>query len=762
MKHLLPDDLPNPVIFYDSKWKITRANSAAISLLGYSNADELAGKSFTDILHKSSFHDGNAICRNTENRKTKLLSSEIRHLRKDGKWISIFSQFGILEKKQQADKSNYIQSGFYTGEEMPSDQLHKHLHCLKILAENIPGLIMLLIDDNHEIKCSVGSEVKKRAKINVGFGAKMLEDRLAKGIITILQPLIDIALEGTSVSREFKHENDFYSVRLTPIAGQTDDKLCVIILQNITETKIVENKLKISKEVAEAANEAKSIFIAKMSHEIRTPLNAIIGFSEQLTKTKLSKKQSSYLEVVNTSSRHLLSTIDDILVISRIESGQTEADEEPFVFENVIKAISDLFDLRVREKNLDFQIKCNIPLNEVLIGDPAKIRQVLINLVGNAIKFTHKGGVVLSCVIVNRNDNKLTIRFEVSDTGIGMTADEVKHIFEPFQQADNSLYRRYFGTGLGLTISKDLVDVMGGEITVKSKPNQGSTFSFVLTFKKSSTKIPAQSQNKSALPQVLPSKMRILFIDDDPNSRMLGKVILSQYKARCTFAGSGDEALEIFKPGDFDIVLLDINMPGKSGIDVARFIRNKEIAHTRHPQTKIIAMTANVFVRSIKEYLKAGMDDFILKPFREAELIEKIIAYSDVKEYQSLQTEAGDNARIENADNHLGELLRITKGDKDYTLLMLDTFIEHAQKKLDQIRVAYSKEDYRTIAEAAHLLQPSFEQLGLKKAAGLLKRIDARYLKKSKFRKDPELIDATLKEMESSIKKITLARGQFS
>lgn len=759
MKSILPDDLPNPVIVYDSNWKISKINVSAISLLGYLKAEELTGKPFKGILHESEYITADTISRDLENSKIGFLGKDIRHLRKDGTPVSLFSQFGIIKGNQDADGIRYIQSGIYSGEDTRQDQQLKKLNCLKILADNVPGLMMLLIDEKHEIKCSFGSE-KYRPEID-DAQAKMLEERLPIGILVVLEQLLEIAFDGTSVSREFKHENDHFSVRLIPVSNQNSDKLCVILLQNITETKIIENKLKVAKEAAEVANDAKSAFIAKMSHEIRTPLNAILGFAAQLKKTKLTKRQSTYLDVVNDSSRHLLSIIDDILVLTRIESGQLEVDEVPFSLEDVIKTMNDLFSLRVREKKLDFQINFDPPVRDVLLGDPAKIRQVLINLIANAIKFTHKGGVVLSCSVIERTKEKLIIRFDITDSGIGIEAGEVERIFRPFQQVDNSLGRSYFGTGLGLTISKDLLQSMGSEISVQSSPGEGSIFSFILTLKISKTQLPKYDSGKSNLPLSLPGKLSILFTDDDPVSRLLGRVILSQYNVRSVFAVSGDEAIRKFKPGRFNIVILDINMPGTSGVDVANYIRKIESSNKGLPYTKIIAMTANVVRKHIKEYLKAGMDDFILKPFTETDLIEKIVIHSTDKAIGCFEPQEDSRFQGNDKDYDLSELLRITKGDTDYTLLMLDSFLENGKRMLDQMLHSYNNGDYRSIAEAAHRLLPSVEQLGFKKATSLLKRIEARYLEKSKFRKDPELIEQAIHEVESCLEKISIARNDI-
>ncbi len=760
MGNFLPDDLPNLIIVYDSQWKIKTINAAAIALLAYSDADELTGKPLKTILHESEYGHIKTLCQTLENKKSKLFSQEIRHLRKDGKWIRIFSQFSIIRDKQDPDKNAYIQSGFYVDEQKLQDHQLANFHHLHILAENVPGLMMLLVDKNHSILCRVGSETKKREE--EGEQYKTLKEELPKNIIDILQPLIKIAFEGTSVSREFHDGNNYYSVRLLPISDQKTNDLCVIMLQDISETKLIENKLKISKKAAEAASNEKTAFIANMSHEIRTPLNAIIGFTEQLAKTKLTKKQAAYLDVVNNSSHHLLSTINDILVLSKIESGDNETDNEPFVLTEIIETVQDIFALRSKEKKLDFQVNFDPSIKGVLLGDPAKIRQVLINLVANAIKFTHQGGVLLSCSLIKDTQETLTIHFDVTDTGIGISEEELKNIFEPFHQADNSLDRSYFGSGLGLTISNNYLKSMGGKIAVKSTPEKGSTFSFTLSFQKSTRQLTDDTPDKSLLPPTLPDQVRILFTDDDPVSRMLGEVILKQYNTKCVFAKSGEEAVKKFKPGCFDIVLLDINMPGMSGVEVAKHIRIIESNNENLPHTKIIAMTANVVRKHIQEYLKAGMNDFLLKPFNEQDLIKKIALYSTENNSVPAQPKESEKTVSEDEDYNLDALLQITQGDKEYTLLMLDTFIENGKSVLEQMQQASRTEDYHSIAEAAHSLHPSVEQLGFKKTTSMLKRIESRYLRKNNFKKDPEMIEHTLNEVASCIEKINIARDHYS
>lgn len=760
MKNIYPDDLPNFIIIYDSEWKINKINASAISTLGYAKASELIGRTIKDIMPENEHTVLNAFCLDVEEKnKSIFLSKEIRFLRKDGKHVNIFSQFGLISHKQSLGENKYIQSGFYCRESTLENQEFNNIHFLKILSDNIPGIMMLVIDKNHEIHCSLGSEKAKAEEDNEQ--PKKGKELLPESILDIIKPLLHIVFEGTSVSREFNHGNDNWSIRIIPISEQNKSDLAVIILQNITETKIIENKLRASKEVAEKANEAKSDFIAKMSHEIRTPLNAIIGFTEQLIKTKLTKKQSTYLEVVNNSSHHLLSTINDILILSKVESEKVTVYEEVFSLEKIVNAVKGIFELSAKKKNLDFQISCNPPIKDLLLGDSAKIRQVLINLLGNAIKFTHQGGISLSYSVVNRSSKNLTIRFDVTDSGIGIRDDQLKHIFEPFKQLDNSPSRSYFGSGLGLTISQSQVKSMGGEIRVKSIPGKGSTFSFTLTFKKSKKQLPEYNDDKLLQPNTLLENQRILFVDDDLVSRMLGKIILSQYNTKSVFVSSGEEAINKFKLGKFSIILLDINMPDVSGIDVAKHIRKIEKSNKNLPRAKIIAITANVSKKHIKEYLKIGMDDYISKPFSESNLIKKIAVNSIEKkaEYSKLKQDA--KLAGQDIDFNLDELLCFTKGDEYYTLLMLDTFIENGKRMLFQMQQSFNEDDYPSIAEAAHRLLPSVEQLGFNKATTLLKDIETRYLKKKKFFKDPVLIKQVLNELESCIEKISIAKENF-
>ncbi len=760
MEYLKVDEVPNPIIVYDSDWRIGRINKPALTLLGYSKAEELYGKSIHHILAEKEYQNEENPQKIIDDSTNLSAGKEIKHLRKDGEYITFFSQFKKLANQENPGSYFFLESGFHLDDmhQQATHKLQKELDYWEILAGNVPGLMVTLVDKNLEIECSIGHEETNDIIVEPERGSKSLIDQLPWEFINVLQPIIKIAFEGHPVSREFTYQGNHYTVKLKPITDKHDNFLCVIVIQNITETKLVEKKLLLSKEEAEDANEAKSNFIAKMSHEIRTPLNAIIGFSDQLKRTRLTKKQSDYLDIVNNSSQHLLSTIDDILVLSKVESGQIEIDDKPFKVARVLEAVHDILGHRMLKKNLEFTSNCDIPEDVVLMGDPTKLRQILINLVNNSIKFTHRGEISLSCSTISNTKNNHIIQFDISDSGIGIPLNELQTIFEPFHQVDNSMGRSYFGSGLGLTICKELVESLGGEISAKSEPGVGTTFSFSLSFKKS---IEPFTEHHSISPDVhkdLLKDINILFVDDDPVNQLLGKVILNKYKAKTVFVKTGQEAIKRFKPGRFHLVLLDINLPGASGIDVAKQVRALEEHAKVISPTKIIAMTANALKKHIEQYLKAGMDDVILKPFTEENLYQKIVIHTHAREEEDLNDNQNSRYDYIGDQYNLGELFKITKGDKEFTVLMLNTFIDNSTNLLDRIKSDFDKNDYLSVAESIHRLIPSVEQLGFSSTTKLLKKIERRYLRKKTFTRDPKLIEKAINEIALCIESIKEVR----
>jgi signal transduction histidine kinase/CheY-like chemotaxis protein len=759
MKETILEALPNPVIIYDAGWNVRWMNRSALEFVGYPALDELLGIPITRLFLESSHPEINEIKQITNENKIFDLKRELLHLHRKGHGVKILARFGKFYFPPPDGEVLYIESG------IPSDEIldwhndqYDRLHSYKILAENVPGIDMILVDSDHRILCNVGSEILKQGWVRPVTTEKTLQEYFPTEIMSILEPLLKIAFESTPVSRELTVGKKQYYVRLTPLMDDVGRMTCVVILQNITETKLAEKKLKLSKKEADEANNAKSNFIAKMSHEIRTPLNAVIGFTEQLRKTHLNKKQSEYLNVVHSSSQHLFTIIDEILVLSKIESGEIHLEEVPFKISNVLKAVHDVVELRYKEQGLTYFAHIDPAMDAVLIGDEVKLRQILINLVSNAIKFTKHGSVTVEGAVIRSTRRVLTVRFNIIDTGIGISEENLKTIFRPFHQVDNSVGRSYSGTGLGLTISKDLIETMGGNLIAESRLGKGSEFSFTLKFQKHSDPDFKLYDTKQAFSMLPLRHVTVLFVDDDPVNRMLGKVILKQLKIKTVFASSGKTALRHFKPGKFHVVLLDINMPGLSGIDVAKAMRSEEANAPDQRKTRIIAMTANVLKKHIEQYLSVGMNDVILKPFKEEYIYEKIVLHSS--DVPIIKTEAKSIGKISKKTTStspsfdLRELIHVTRGDKDFLLLMLETFIKNTSELSEMISQNLAVGNYPQIAEAAHRLLPSAQQLGLNRVTPLLLKIENRYLRKTNYRRDAALIKKCILEIKSGIEQI--------
>jgi len=743
--------IPNPILIYDTSWKVREANPAALRAHGFKDVDVIAGNDITLLVHPSEHKKVETIKQELKKNGLSQPVASLFRIQNNNKttatrYLSHFSQLADFPSQGSV---SYIESAISLNETIDlRKKNNQETENFRILSENIPGLEMFLIDSDLQVHCKLGRETLNQQWHNhQNEGAGFLE-YFSPEIISILQPLVKIAFNQTPISREFSLNNKFFSVRFIPLFQERSEPFCVVVLQNITETKLAENKIKLSMQEAEEANRAKDSFVAKMSHEIRTPLNAILGFTEQLGNTRLTKKQAGYLDVVNNSSRHLLSIIDDILVLSKIESGNIELDEVPFKIPDVFNQIENLLEIKYRKKGLNYRSYVDKFADTTMLGDVSKLQQVLINLANNAIKFTSKGGVEIRAILEDQKAGVKKIRFEVSDTGIGIKQDEIKNIFKPFRQVNNRIDRNFSGCGLGLTISKDLVASMGGVLSAESTHGQGSIFSFTLTLKKGSQK-PEKPEKDSEKPKNnIPKNLRILFVDDDPVNILLGKIILAKHKISVDFASSGTQALRKFAPGKYHLIFLDINMPDISGLDVTHRIRESELKSNPSAKTTIVAMTANAVRKYLKQYLGAGIDSILLKPYSEEALIRKIIKHGPVFHTENPVEPGTRFPETFSKIFDLNELLKVTKYDHAFTSLMLNTFVENSENMLHKIGISLSQENYNEIGEIAHKLTPSLEQLGIKKAADLFKKIETLYLYKSNSEKDPNLINTANEELK--------------
>jgi PAS domain S-box-containing protein len=450
---------------------------------------------------------------------------------------------------------------------------------------------------------------------------------------------------------------------------------------------------------------AKEQFLANISHEIRTPINGIAGIAGLISEDQNAEERETYLNAIRHSAENLKVIINDILDLASIESGKLKFEKIAFNLTDLLPSLISTFTFQAREKNILLQYTLEDSLNRFLVGDPVRLNQILINLIGNAVKFTHTGSIQVKCVVEKEQRNICWVKISVSDTGVGIPDEKLSTIFESFSQADESVTRRYGGTGLGLTIARQLVELQKGKIDVTSKEHVGSVFTIVMPYViGKATKLSKQnSKPKGALADVA-HKLRVLLVEDNDINRLYAKSILETWKCKTDIAENGLVAIEKLKSNSYDVILMDVQMPIMDGYEATKVIRT--MAHPLNT-IPVVALTANATTKDIERCLEAGMNDFVAKPFTPDDLYQKL--------FKKLKIVPSQNAINEDRDKifDLNYLRTISDNNEEFIREMVDTFINSIPTLLFDMEEALVNSEWPKISRIAHQIKPSLTLMGI-------------------------------------------------
>lgn len=544
------------------------------------------------------------------------------------------------------------------------------------------------------------------------------------------------------VPKAFHHLKSFEKLKEDIFQQTTLNKLKNLQVRQETELA------KKEKEVAERTAFLKHQFMANMSHEIRTPMNAIVGLTRLLLAREPKPDQLRYLNAIQLSADNLLVIINDILDLSKIEAGKIIIEHIDFSIREVVHSVRDMLMLKAEEKHIQLHTFIDPAIPRRLTGDPTRLNQILVNLSGNAVKFTEKGCVEVRVTLHKKDGIKLWLRFDVIDTGIGIAPQYVDTIFDSFTQAGADTTRKFGGTGLGLTISKQLSGLMGGDIFVQSDLGKGTTFTTIIPFEEAHLQEFVQQENvldTNSMQQL--GKLKVLLVEDNEFNRMVAEDTLKETIPGISLdiAVNGHDAIEHLKKGPFDVVLMDIQMPVMDGVTATKMIRSSLPEPAR--SVKIIAMTANVLQEDVQQYFAAGMNAYVSKPFQADELLLKMDSVINTTYTQQNNKVPSKQEPVKEPLPKLPEhvtdmqfLRQLTSNNPDKQKKYIGMFLENAPKLLDSIDKALAIKDYPTIKIAAHSLKPQLSYMGVKEEISKIFLIEQSAGEAAHFDTLPQLI----------------------
>ncbi len=508
-------------------------------------------------------------------------------------------------------------------------------------------------------------------------------------------------------------------------------------------------------EVKEGSAKIKEQFLANMSHEIRTPIHGIISLTQFVLNTSISEEQKKYLDLIRKSADTLLVIVNDILDLSKIDSGKLVFEETPFSIKDTLQTAVASFIPKTTEKNIELKTEVSKNLPDTLAGDPVRLTQIINNLLGNAVKFTDKGSVRIVVNTLEQNSTHIVLEFRISDTGIGIPAHKIDSIFESFTQAGDDITRKYGGTGLGLTITKQLIERQNGSIHVESIANEGTTFIFHIPYKiciENNQEIVKEKKNIIHLP----SELKVLIAEDHDINRFIIEKMFKEWGLTPTFAITGVEAVKAAKEQIFDVILMDIEMPDMNGYRATEIIR----AELPYPNNTvpIIAMTGHAMAGEKEKCIGIGMNDYLSKPFKPEDLKQRIadltgksvINNTPDKQAQSAVTAAKETAPIAETSVgsrpliNLGFLKEISENNDQFFVEFIQMFLQNTPASISEIENAISNQNWEAIRQAAHKMKPSFNYVGLKELSGISAKIEDL----AKRNEDMEMIKTNIEQIK--------------
>lgn len=507
--------------------------------------------------------------------------------------------------------------------------------------------------------------------------------------------------------------------------SETNNLLESKVEERTHELRVKNEKLFEANQTAEQSKKVKEQFLATMSHEIRTPLNAILGFQELLKDTPLNAEQKEYLESIDYAGKNLLAIINDILDLSKIEAGKFDFSEDEINIKQILKSALELISIRAKEKNIKLILEHDPEIPILLVGDSARFNQILLNLLGNAIKFTEQGSITITSKLLDSNKETALCEFKVIDTGIGIPKEKIKTIFERFTQASSDTTRKYGGTGLGLTIVQQLLELQGGGIEVESEVGKGSTFKFYLRFKQASSSVFEKNISEVSNSEIINldynKKLHILLAEDTPLNQRLVSKVLQKWGYDLDIANNGLEALNKLKTNSYDLVLMDIQMPEMDGYTASQEIRILSDEVKR--KTPIIALTAHASKEEAERCLAIGMNAYVTKPFNTEFLRNLILQLTSTKTIDVKPIPVTpDFDKSELYD--LSYLIEHAAGDTSFLKEMITEFLNETPNQLSALNSDIKEEDFKKIKFTSHSMKGLFLTLGMNKAAKLLKEIE--------------------------------------